>query len=162
MLSALTILVAPPAAAQTSDFVCRHAELRTGLLVRVRAFTPIDTIRGSVVGPMISCADGYLVLGLYPGQDDPEYRVPTHIVHRLWVRGNAGLVGLFAGIVLGAGSGGAIAAARTNVCSPSGSPPVSSTCHGDILADALIGGAAGGVVGWVLGRGFPHWHRIIP
>jgi hypothetical protein len=160
-LPVVAILAARPLVAQTADYVCHHAELRTGLLVRVRAYEPDDTTRGSVVGPMVRCAEGYLVLGRYPGQDDAAYRVPTHSIHRLWVRDNARLVGLVSGIVLGAGAGGGIAAARTEICFR-GTPPAYSTCHGPIVADALIGGAVGGLVGWVLGRGLPHWRRIIP
>src|SRR5512135_645472 len=107
------------------------------------------------------CADGYLVLGLYPGQDDPEYRLPTHTIHRMWARGNARVVGFFTGAVVGAAAGGGLAAVRSDVCFR-GTPPAYSTCHGNIAADAFIGGAVGGLLGWVLGRGLPHWTRIIP
>lgn len=161
LLPALVVLLTGSASAQRVDFVCSNPSLHAGLVLRVRTFTPEDSTRGAVVGPMVRCADGLLVLGLYPGQDDPEYGVPTAAVHRLWVRDNAGSVGLLAGTILGAVSGGALAAVHTNICFR-GNPPASATCHGDIAADALIGGAVGGLLGWVLGQGFPHWKRIIP
>lgn len=160
-LPALVVLLTGSASAQRVDFVCNNPSLHAGLVLRVRTFTPEDSTRGAVVGPMVRCGDGLLVLGLYPGQDDPEYGVPTAAVHRLWVRDNAGSVGLLAGTILGAVSGGALAAVHTNICFR-GNPPASATCHGDIAADALIGGAVGGLLGWVLGQGFPHWKRIIP
>lgn len=141
--------------------MCGNSTLRAGLVLRVRSYTPLDTTRGSVVGPMVRCAGGYLVLGLYPGQDDPELQVPTHAIHRLWVRDNARVIGGIAGAIFGAASGGAIAAVRTNLCYRY-NPPASYHCHGDIVAGALIGCAVGGLAGWVLGRGFPHWSRIFP
>lgn len=160
-LPALVVLLTGSASAQRVDFVCSNPRLHPGLVLRVGVFTPEGSVPGSVVGPMVRCTDGYLVLGLYPGQDDPEYRVPTHTVHRMWLRDNARVVGFFAGAVAGAAAGGALAAVRSDVCIR-GNPPVSSTCHGDIAADAFIGGAVGGLLGWVLGRGLPHWKRIIP
>lgn len=161
LLFALVALSARNGSAQRTDFVCTNPELHTGLVLRVRHYTPLDTTRGSVVGPMVRCAGGYLVLGPYPGQDDPELQVPTHAIHRLWVRDNARAIGGIAGAIFGAVSGGAIAAVRTNICYRS-NPPASYHCHGDIVAGALIGGAVGGLAGWVLGRGLPHWRRLIP
>lgn len=161
LLPALVLLLNGSASAQRVDFVCGNPRLHPGLVLRVRSYTPLDTTRGSVVGPMVRCAGGYLVLGLYPGQDDPELQVPTHTIHRLWVRDNARVIGGIAGAIFGAASGGAIAAVRTNICYRD-NPPASYHCHGDIVAGALIGGAVGGLLGWALGRGLPHWSRILP
>ena len=161
LLPALVLLLNGSASAQRVDFVCGNPRLHPGLVLRVSVFTPEGSVPGSVVGPMVRCADGYLVLGLYPGQDDPEYRVPTHTIHRMWARGNARVVGFFTGAVVGAAAGGGLAAVRSDVCFR-GTPPAYSTCHGNIAADAFIGGAVGGLLGWVLGRGLPHWSRILP
>jgi hypothetical protein len=70
-------------------------------------------------------------------------------------------LGFIAGASAGAAAGAGLGATRSQVCFR-GTPPVFSHCHGDITADALIGGAVGGLLGWVLGRGFPHWSRILP
>jgi hypothetical protein len=161
LLLVLMLPCARDARAQAPDRVCSSPEIRAGLVLRVRSSAPSDTTRGSVIGPLVRCTGGYLVLGRYPGQDDPELQVPTHSIHRLWVRDNARVIGGIAGTIFGAASGGAIAAVRTNICYRA-NPPASYHCHGDIVAGALIGGAVGGLAGWVLGRGFPHWSRIFP
>src|SRR5512143_1343531 len=83
VLPALVVLLTGSASAQRVDFVCSNPRLHPGLVLRVGVFTSEGSVPGSVVGPMVRCSDGYLVLGLYPGQDDPEYRVPTHTVHRM-------------------------------------------------------------------------------
>lgn len=161
LLPALVVSLTGTGSAQRVDFVCSNPSLHAGLVLRVRSYTPLDTTRGSVVGPMVRCTGGYLVLGLYPGQDDPELQVPTHAIHRLWVRDNSRVIGGIAGTIFGAASGGAIAAVRTRICYRY-NPLASYHCHGDIVAGALIGGAVGGLAGWVLGQGLPHWRRIIP
>jgi membrane protein YqaA with SNARE-associated domain len=39
---------------------------------------------------------------------------------------------------------------------------VYATCPDNIAVNAAIFGAVGGLVGWVLGRGFPRWAKIFP
>jgi hypothetical protein len=164
-LSGLLLVVMLPfasdARAQAPDRVCSSPEIRAGLVLRVRSYTPLDTTRGSVIGPLVRCTDGFLVLGLYPGQDDPEYRVATASIRRVWVRNHAGPLGLLVGTAAGAASGVGIAAVRSDLCYR-GAPPVASPCHHDVVSYALVGGVVGGVLGYVLGRGFPHWNKIFP
>ena len=150
-----------PAAAQTPanvDRICPNPALHTGLLLRVRAPTLVGNRPGSVVGPMIRCAHGFLVLGPYLGQDQTELPVSTAAIRRLWVRGNAGPIGLLVGVAVGALSGGGLAAVKSDQCTRGFAP----MCHGNVVAGALIGGLAGGTLGYVLGHGFPHWDRIFP
>lgn len=129
--------------------------------MRVRAQPMSDTTRGSVVGPLRQCIDTLLVLGSYLGQEDSTYPVRTTMIRQLWVRSNSGKLGLMTGAASGVAIVGGIAAIRSKICFV-GSPAVYSRCHGDIALNALIGAAAGGLAGWVLGRGFSHWKRIVP
>ena len=160
-LPALVVLLTGSASAQRVDFVCSNPRLHPGLVLRVGVFTPEGSVPGNVVGPMVRCTDGFLVLGLYPGQDDPEYRVATASIRRVWVRNHAGPLGLLVGAAAGAASGAGIAAVRSDLCYR-GAPPVASPCHHDVVSYALVGGVVGGLLGYVLGRGFPHWNRIFP
>lgn len=123
------------------------------------AHPPGDTTRGSVVGPLKWCGEGVLVLGVYPGQEIPDLQIPAAAIQRLWVRGTQGIPGLVGGAVVGGISGGALASVKTRVCSV-GSPPVTSTCRGDVFVSSAIGAGIGGLVGWVLGRGLPRWARV--
>lgn len=142
--------------AQAARSICSNPALRAGLLIRVR-----DTTAASVVGPFVSCRDTLLALAYYPGQIDSGYAVRTALIRRLWVRGTQGRGGLIVGAAAGALAGGGIAATRSKICFK-GSPPVYTTCHDNIAVNAAIVGAVGGLVGWVLGRGFPHWSKIFP
>lgn len=143
------------ATAQAGRPICGLSSLKTGLLIRVR-----DTTRASVIGPFVSC-DSVLTLGYAPGQIDSGYAVRTALIRRMWARSTQARVGLIAGTATGVVAGGAFAAARTKICFK-GSPPVYTRCHDNILVNAAIVGAAGGLIGWVLGRGFPGWARIFP
>jgi len=142
--------------AQAARSICSNTRLRTGLLIRVR-----DTTAASVVGPFVSCRDTMLTLAYYPGQIDSGYAVRTALIQRLWVRGTQGRSGLIFGAAAGALAGGGIAATRSKICFK-GSPPVYATCPDNIAVNAAIFGAVGGLVGWVLGRGFPRWATIFP
>lgn len=142
--------------AQAARSICSNTALRTGLLIRVR-----DTATASVVGPFVSCRDSVLTLAYYPGQIDSGYAVRTALIHRLWVRGTQGRSGLIVGGAAGALAGGGIAATRSKICFK-GWPPVYATCHDNIAMNAAVFGALGGLVGWTLGRGFPHWAKIFP
>jgi len=102
-----------------------------------------------------------IVLGAYAGQEDTAYAVRIGWIRRLWVRDDARKSGLIAGSVAGAVTFGTVAAFRTNVCSDPATG-VSTRCGGPWFRDAIVGAAVGGLVGWVLGSGFPHWHRIFP
>lgn len=143
------------AAAQATRPICTLASLKTGRLIRVR-----DTTPASVVGPFVAC-DTVLTLGYYPGQIDSGYSVRTALVRRLWARNTQGRNGLIIGGAAGALAGGAFAATRSKVCFK-GSPPVYATCHNNIPLNAALFGAIGGLAGWVLGRGLPHWAKIFP
>jgi hypothetical protein len=157
LLLAGFLLLAPHGiSAQAARSICSNTALRTGLLIRVR-----DTTAASVVGPFVSCRDTMLTLAYYPGQIDSGYAVRTMLIRRLWVRGTQGRSGLIFGAAAGALAGGGIAATRSKICFK-GWPPVYATCHDNIAVNAAIFGAAGGLVGWVLGRGFPHWTKIFP
>lgn len=142
--------------AQAARSICSNTALRAGLLIRVR-----DTTAASVVGPFVSCRDTLLTLAYYPGQIDSGYAVRTALIRRLWVRGTQGRNGLFVGGAAGALAGAGIAAIRSKTCFK-GSPPVYATCHDNIAVNAAIFGALGSLVGWTLGRGFPHWAKIFP
>lgn len=161
LLCALLLLSARDGRGQAPGNVCSSPEIHAGLVLRVRSSASPDSGRGSVIGPMVRCTNGFLVLGLYPGQDDPEYRVPTATIQRLWARDNAGPLGFLVGTAVGAAAGAGIAAVKSDLCYR-GTPPVPSTCHRVVVSDALVGGVVGGFLGWVLGRGFPHWSRIFP
>lgn len=142
--------------AQAAPSICSNRVLRAGRLIRVR-----DTTAASVVGPFVSCRDTVLTLAYYPGQIDSGYAVRTALIRRLWVRGTQGRSGLIVGGAAGALAGGGIAATRSKICFK-GSPPVYATCRDNIAVNAAIFGALGGLVGWTLGRGFPHWAKIFP
>jgi hypothetical protein len=159
----LALLAAPhrDVKAQATDLVCTSPFLRPGLLLRVEAPAPLDTINRSVIGPMLACRDGVLLLGAYPGQASPQYPIATRAVRRLWYRGNAGELGLLAGVPVGALTGGLFAAINSSQCT-SGYPPVTTNCHGNVFAGVIVGGLIGGALGFVLGHGFPHWRRIFP
>ena len=142
--------------AQAAPSICSNRVLRAGRLIRVR-----DTTAASVVGPFVSCRDTVLTLAYYPGQIDSGYAVRTALIRRLWVRGTQGRSGLIVGGAAGALAGGGIAATRSKICFK-GSPPVYATCHDNIAVNAVVFGALGSLVGWTLGRGFPHWAKIFP
>lgn len=161
LVGSILLLSTRGGAAQGSASICARRELWSGRLLRVRAQPMSDTTRGSVVGPLRQCADTLLVLGTYPGQEDSMYPVRTTMIRQLWVRGNSGTLGLMTGAASGAAMVGGIAAIRSKICFV-GSPPVYTRCHGDIALNVVIGAAAGGLAGWVLGRGFSHWERIVP
>lgn len=142
-------------AAQATRSICALPSLKAGRLIRVR-----DTTQASVIGPFASC-DSVLTLGYAPGQVDSGYAVRTQLIRRMWARSTQARVGLIAGAATGAVAGGAFAAARSKICF-TGSPPVYTRCHDNILVNAAIVGAVGGLMGWVLGRGFPGWRKIFP
>ena len=155
LLAALTLL-ARGVAAQSARPVCPNRALRPGRLIRVR-----DTTQASVVGPFVSCSDTLLTLGYYPGQIDSGYAVRTVLIRRMWARDNQARIGLIAGAVAGAVAGGAFAAAKSDICFK-GSPPAPARCHGNIILNAVVFGGGGGLVGMMLGHGFPRWAKIFP
>ncbi|HKE88777.1 MAG TPA: hypothetical protein VKB45_00485 [Gemmatimonadales bacterium] len=155
LLVAFLFAAAGQLQSQAERPVCPNRALWPGRLVRVR-----DTTAASVIGPFVSC-DSVLTLGYAPGQIDSGYAVRTALIRRMWARTTQARVGLLAGFATGAVAGGAFAAARTKICF-TGSPPVYTRCHDNIVVNAAIVGAAGGLIGWVLGRGFPRWSRIFP
>ena len=147
---------------QTAAFrICNRPSLGPTRLIRVLAHARTDTRRGSVVGPLVRCGDGVLVIGLYPGQEIPEYQVPAGMIKGVWVRDNQKTWGLVSGLLIGGLAGGGLAAAKSNLCAR-GSPPVQTECSGDVFVGTALGAAIGGFVGSVLGSGFPHWTRIFP
>jgi len=79
----------------------------------------------------------------------------------MWVRSSQARNGLIFGAAAGALAGGGIAATTSKICFRS-SDGSYTTCHNNILLNGLIFGAAGGLAGWVLGRGFPSWLKIFP
>ncbi len=155
LLAAFTLL-ASGVEAQSARPICTIRALRTGRLIRVR-----DTTQASVVGPFVSCSDSLLTLGYYPGQIDSGYAVRTELIRRMWARDNQARIGLIAGAVAGAVVGGAFAAAKSDICFK-GSPPAPARCHGNIVINAVVFGGGGGLVGLMLGHGFPRWAKIFP
>lgn len=156
LAAGFSLLVASHIAAQGTQPVCAIRGLKLGRLIRVR-----DTTPASVVGPFQRCDDTVLTLGYYPGQADSGYTVNTHLIRRIWGRGTQSRTGLIAGTAVGALAGGGIAATRSKICF-TGSPPVYARCHDNIALNAALFGALGGVVGLMLGHGFPRWAKIFP
>lgn len=153
------------ATGRAAGWVCAAA--KPGMLVRVRAVPVIGdrtvserlewaTKRGSQVGPVIRCDDREIVLGPSLSQEAPQYIVPRPSVQGVWVRRDAGREGLALGALFGAAAGGGFAAAKSHLC------PGIGPCHGNIPVGIATGAAVGGLIGWVLGQGFPHWKRVYP
>lgn len=161
LLAFLILTSGHDSAAQQVASSCRWPALTPGRLVRAQAPAPLDTGHASVVGPFVRCTSDLIVLGAYAGQEDTAYAVRIGWIRRLWVRDDARKSGLIAGSVAGAVTFGAVAAFRTNVCYDPATG-VSTRCGGPWFRDAIVGAAVGGLVGWVLGSGFPHWRRIFP
>jgi hypothetical protein len=156
LLASLALLTTRGAEAQATRPICTLRALRTGRLIRVRDTTPV-----SVVGPFESCSDSLLTLGRYRGQTDSGYAVRTALIRRMWAHDNQARIGLIAGAVAGAVVGGAFAAAKSDICFK-GSPPAPARCHGNIVINAVVFGGGGGLVGLMLGHGFPRWAKIFP
>jgi hypothetical protein len=159
--SAATQTVPPPAPARA---VCELPGVRPGTTVRVhsqlqQSFVPAP--RGSTIGPVVRCDGGDLVLGPFLGQESPEYIVPGASIDRLWTRGHRGLLGAVTGVVGGAALGGGLAAARSNLCTPSPQYP-DGNCPGNVASGAVIGGVVGGVVGWAIGSELTRWVQRYP
>lgn len=156
IIALLSVLRAAPVPAQGTDSaaaragspMCRFAA--SGVIVRVYT----SAHHGSV-GPVVRCGDREIVLGPYIGQDEPQYIVPTRAVQRIWVRRRASREGLTFGAASGAAVGGLFAAVGSNTCG--GSP-----CHGNIPVGLAMGALVGGVVGWFIGSGLPHWKLVYP
>jgi hypothetical protein len=161
LLAILVFTSGHDSAAQQPAFSCGRPALTPGRLVRAQAPAPLDTGHASVIGPFVRCTSDLIVLGVYPGQEDTAYTVRIRWIRRLWVRDDARKPGLIAGSVAGAVTFGTVAAFRTNVCYDPATG-VSTRCGGPWFRDAVVGAAVGGLVGWVLGSGFPHWRRIFP
>jgi hypothetical protein len=136
--------------------ICALASLRPNRIVRVQSLGP-----DSYIGPLEQCGDSVLVLGLYAGQETPHLELLAGRIRRVWVRSTQGKWGLVAGAISGGVIVGALAAAKTRVCTV-GTPPVNTTCHGDIGTNAAMGAAVGGLLGFLLGREFPRWARVFP
>ena len=155
----LAALRAVPAPAQAMDSggvradipLCRR--VRLGMLARVNAGS-----RSRVVGPVLRCDEQTLALGPY--LDSTQTLVPIAAVRHVWVRARAGGAGFLLGAGLGGGLGVLFTAVRSRVCSTPSTTAVN--CGGNVLVGAGAGLAIGGLVGWVLGRGFPRWQRIYP
>ena len=163
-MALLAFLIFAPSqgsAAQQPGSACGWPALTPGRLVRAQAPAPLDTSHASVFGPFVRCTSEQIVLGAYPGQEDTAYSVRIAWIRRLWVRDNARKPGLIVGAAAGAVTFGTVAALRSDVCyDPATGVP--SRCGGPWFRDAIIGAAVGGLIGWVLGSGFPHWRRIFP
>jgi len=144
--------------------ICEQRGVEPGGVVRVRThlagsvMTPRTT---SVVGPVLRCREGELVLGPYLGQDAPQYVVPAAEIERVWTRGRASRLGLIVGAASGAALGALLASRQTNICPRSAQHPA-GVCGGNAAVGALIGAGAGGVIGWTIGSGLPHWVRRYP
>ena len=163
-MALLAFLIFAPghsSAAQQPASACGWPALTPGRLVRAQAPAPLDTSHASVFGPFVSCTSGQIVLGAYPGQEDTAYSVRIAWIRRLWVRDNARKPGLIVGAAAGAVTFGTVAALRSDVCYDAATG-VPTRCGGPWFRDAIIGAAAGGLIGWVLGSGFPRWRKIFP
>ena len=152
----LLVLEAPVAAqagTASDSGVCGMNGLTAGRLVRIH-----EGPRGSLIGPLVSCAHEGVLLGPYIGRTEPQIFVPTQLIDKLWVRGDQRTPGLFAGLAVGAVAGYSWNAVDANLC---GSTGRSATCPGNRALGAVVGGLVGGFVGWGLGHGFPRWLRRI-
>ena len=161
MLAVLVFTPGHGSAAQQAVSSCGWPALTPGRIVRAQAPAPLDTGHASIIGPFVRCTSDLIVLGAYPGQEDTAYSVRVRWIRRLWVRDNARKPGFILGAVTGALTFGTVAALRSDVCYDPATG-VATRCGGPWLRDAVIGGAVGGLVGWVLGSGFPRWRSIFP
>ncbi len=154
LLASAALITPRHAAAQSTRPICTVRELRTGRLIRVE-----DTTRASVVGPFVSCSDTLLTIGF--GRSDSSRSVRTEVIQRMWARDNQRRIGLIAGALAGAAAGSVLAQSKSEICFK-GSPPVTATCHGNVVINAVVFGGGGALVGLVLGSTIPRWARIFP
>ncbi len=153
-----------PAQQPAARSVCDLPGVRPGATVRVHSQlrqSLMPAPRGSTIGPVVRCDGGDLVLGPFIGQESPEYIVPERSIDRLWTRGHRGLLGSVTGGVAGAALGGGLAAAHSNLCTPSPAHP-DGKCPGNIASGAVIGGVVGGIVGWAIGSELTRWVQRFP
>jgi len=144
--------------------VCDLPGVRPGTTVRVHSQLRASLVpapRGSTIGPVARCDGGDLVLGPFIGQGAPEYIVPEASIDRLWTRGHRGLLGSVTGAVMGAALGGGLAAAHSNLCTPSPEHP-DGKCPGNVASGAVIASVVGGIVGWAIGSELTRWVRRYP
>src|SRR3989442_6775468 len=128
--------------------ICEQRGVEPGAVVRVRThlvgsvMTPRKT---SVVGPVLRCSEGELVLGPYLGQDAPQYVVPAAEIERVWTRGRASRLRLIVGAVSGAALGALLASRQTNICRHSAQHPAGMCCGNAAVGAPLGAGAGGGI-----------------
>ncbi|HET7249886.1 MAG TPA: hypothetical protein VFI79_08575 [Gemmatimonadales bacterium] len=154
VVASIALLAARGAAAQSTRPICTIRELRTGRLIRVQ-----DTTRASVVGPFLSCSDTLLTLGY--GSSDSTRSVRSELIQQMWARDNQRRIGLIAGAAAGAVAGGMIAQSKSEICFK-GTPPAATTCHGNVVINALVVGGGGALVGLIVGHSIPRWAKIFP
>jgi hypothetical protein len=83
---------------------------------------------------------------------DPPLRIPVTSIDTLWERRTASKTGALVGGLLGAGIGVLVA---TQAVEKGETPPA------DYVGVFAIGGAVGGgLLGALVGRAFPKWHRL--
>lgn len=154
LLASVALCVAHGVAAQSTQPICTIRELRTGRLIRVE-----DTTRAGVVGPFLSCSDSAVAVGV--GSSNADRSVRTELIRRMWARDNQRRVALIAGAAAGAVAGGIFAQSKSEICFK-GSPPAATTCHGNVVINALVFGGGGALVGLIVGRSIPRWVKIFP
>lgn len=126
------------------------AELHPNTLVRLHA-----PPTGRISGHFLSAPVDSVVLRV--GQS--EHTVPSHLVDSLWVGRRHGGRGALIGGIIGMGVGIGLGAAYSSLCSDGGD---SDPCPGMIPLLGLGGGAAGGLLGYLIGSAFTTYHRRVP
>ena len=129
-------------------------------LARVKPRTPVRVRlvnRAQRAGPIVSSDAASLVVGPYMGYGDAETTIPLATIDTLWVRGTMAKRGLLYGGAIGLLAGAASGNLDANLC-----PGSHSGCPGDRIVAGVVGGAAGALVGWVIGSSLPHWTVRFP
>jgi len=121
---------------------------RPGALVNLR-FTDRPDLAGYVVRAGFRRA---MIAPVAGGSATPEGSLALGSVAAIWQRGTAARTGSVLGAVLAFGAG-VYVAQNSSGCGPS------SNCTSTMLADGVLGGLVGWVVGGRVGSLFPRWQR---
>lgn len=159
---ALTAAAAHTAAAQDPAPIDTAARVNAIALAlaRVKPRTPVRVRlvnRSQRAGPVVSSDAGSLVVGPYMGYADADTTIPLAAIDTLWVRGTLAKRGVMYGAAIGLLAGAASGNLDANLCGGA-----RSGCPGDRIVAGVVGGAAGALVGWVIGSSLPHWAVRFP